>query len=161
MIFIVLFVIASAVCWYIGFYCTKEERAARKYYFAHSSYEKGLDEDKYRKGRMASSDRNDGWKAGCIAFLVAATVISFVALCINISAIGDNEEYKQTYNVLQYQLENGFYENVIENGKNDFYTQVLNYNKHVAKGMKMQNNQFVGIFYPKRAYSGLELIELP
>lgn len=164
MIFIVLLVIASAVCWYIGFYSTRGDEEAKKYYLYHVFNEAELDREKYEKGREAYSHSpfdNDCAKALCIVFLVFAIIISIVALCINISAIGDNEEYKQTYTVLQYQLENGFYENIIENGKNDFYTQVLDYNKHVARGMKMQNNQFVGIFYPKKAYSGLELIELP
>ena len=97
---------------------------------------------------------------GIILFSVAIFILEAVVLCMNhFSAPGLAEQYSQRYEFLTYQMENNLYENENEIGKKQLYSEIQSYNEDIASGKRMQNDVWVGVFYPP-IYDELELIEL-
>lgn len=95
-----------------------------------------------------------------IVFSVAIFILEAVVLCMNhFSAPGLAEQYSQRYEFLTYQLENNLYDNDNEVGKKQLYDEIRQWNEDVAYGKKMQDNIWVGVFYP-HIYDEFELIEL-
>lgn len=84
-----------------------------------------------------------------IVFSVVIFILEAVALCMNhFSAPGLAEQYSQRYEFLTYQMENNLYENENEIGKKQLYSEIQSYNEDVASGKRMQNDVWVGVFYP-------------
>lgn len=114
-------------------------------------------------GIIYNFQENDVVNIICFIIIVISVVIFIldaVALCINhFSAPWLAEQYSQHYEFLTYQLENNLYENENEIGKKQLYSEIQSYNEDVASGKRMQNDVWVGVFYPP-IYDELELIEL-
>ncbi len=68
-------------------------------------------------------------------------------------------KYQQEHDILQYQVDNDFYTNIIDNNKQDLYRQVLSYNKMVAAGREYNDNIWIGALYSD-IYKDLEFVEL-
>lgn len=95
-----------------------------------------------------------------VIFLGAALFAEVSISCLNnLSAPGLAVQYEQRYESLTYQLENNLYSNENEIGKKQLYSEIQAYNEEVASGKKMQDDIWVGIFYP-HIYDEFELIEL-
>lgn len=103
-----------------------------------------------------------------VGTLSLCTIVIFVAVlvvevCIIFSAIfpapGLEVQCIQRYESLTYQLENNLYDNDNEVGKKQLYDEIRQWNEDVAYGKKMQDNIWVGVFYP-HIYDEFELIEL-
>ena len=103
------------------------------------------------------------WLVGCGRFL---TAIGFIAAVIaGITIIDSNAaldakiaEKQQVYNSLVYQLENDIYENDNDLGKKNLYDQIQNYNSNLAYYKGVQDDFWLGIFYPD-IYDQFEFIE--
>lgn len=97
---------------------------------------------------------------GVIVVFVAVLVLEVCLICSAIfPAPGLKVQFSQRYESLTYQLENNLYDNDNEVGKKQLYDEIRQWNEDVAYGKKMQDDIWVGIFYP-HIYDEFELIEL-
>lgn len=92
-------------------------------------------------------------------FGVVLAVVVILAMVANISTDGFIESSKQRYNSLVYQLENNLYDNDNDLGKKELYNQIQDWNEDLAKGKALQNNFWLGAFYPD-VYDQFNFIEL-
>lgn len=69
------------------------------------------------------------------------------------------EANKQRYESLVYQAENNLYENDNDLGKKDLADQIQNWNEDLASGKALQNDLWVGIFFPD-IYDEFEFIPM-
>ena len=93
--------------------------------------------------------------------MIGAIVISGMILSttyINVEA--EIAECQQEYKSLTYQLENNVYDNDNDIGKKELYEKVQEWNEDLAVAKALQDNFWVGIFYPD-VYDQLEFIEYP
>lgn len=95
-----------------------------------------------------------------VCFLLIAAVMLFCMIEENVGAQGSLAQYQQQREILQYQVDNGFYTNFIDNGKESLYDKVTSYNKSVVTGQALNNSIWVGAFYGDY-YDELELVRLP
>ena len=97
---------------------------------------------------------------GVIVVFVAVLVLEVCLICSAIfPAPGLEVQFSQRYESLTYQLKNNLYDNDNEVGKKQLYDEIRQWNEDVAYGKKMQDNIWVGVFYP-HIYDEFELIEL-
>jgi hypothetical protein len=92
-------------------------------------------------------------------FLGLAVAIS--AVCIiadHASADGYVASYTQRYESLVYQYENDLYDNDNDLGKKELMNQIQEWNETMAKKKELQDNFWVGIYYPN-IYDQFEIIE--
>ena len=96
-----------------------------------------------------------------LSVLFIAIDVAFFADIIykNMLIKGDVEAYKQRYASLVYQLENNLYDNNNDLGKKELYNQIQRWNEDLAKYKTLQNDFWVGAFYPN-IYDQFEFIEL-
>lgn len=104
------------------------------------------------------------WLVGCGWFLAAiGAIAAFIAgiIIIDSNAALDAKiaEKQQVHNSLVYQLENDIYENDNDLGKKNLYDQIQYYNSDLAYYKGVQDDFWLGIFYPD-IYDQLEFIEL-
>ena len=100
---------------------------------------------------------------GIAIIVVAAFAIIFSGIFM-LDSYGDveakialnNEKYKS----LTYQLENNLYDNDNDLGKKELYNEVREWNEDLAYYQNMQNNFWLGIFYPD-VFDQFEFIEYP
>ncbi len=93
--------------------------------------------------------------------------IGIIALIImaahGIKANTDTDAYvasmQQRYEALTYQLDNDVYDNLNDIGKRELYEQVRAWNEDLARRKKLQNSDWVGMFYAN-VYDQFELIPL-
>lgn len=93
-----------------------------------------------------------------ICFTSILVDLAVVAMLVNIlinnfGAAGMIAVNEQRYQILTYQLENHI-------GKKELYNQIQDWNEDLAKGKAMQNDIWIGAFYPN-IYDQFEFIELP
>lgn len=93
-----------------------------------------------------------------IASWIAFIIISIVAIISNTGIDGQIASNEQRYESLVYQFENDIYDNDNDLGKKELYNQIQDWNEDVAKGQALQNDPWVGIFYPD-IYDQFEVIE--
>lgn len=96
-----------------------------------------------------------------IPFVVSAAFMLLFGIIIACNYIGTSgyiASTKQTYNSLTYQLENDIYDNDNDIGKKELYDDVQRYNETIAKRKALQNDFWLGVFYPD-IYDQFELIE--
>lgn len=91
---------------------------------------------------------------------IVAAIMIIIAIIVNTGTEGKLESDKQLYNALVYQLENNLYENDNDIGKKELYSEVVSWNRYVAKGNKLQHDMWIGIFTPN-IFDDLQLIEFP
>lgn len=92
-------------------------------------------------------------------FGIVLAVVVMLAVVVNISTDGFIESSKQRYNSLVYQLKNNLYDNDNDLGKKELYNQIQDWNEDLAKGKALQNDFWLGAFYPD-IYDQFEFIEL-
>lgn len=98
------------------------------------------------------------------AFVGALLIIIDIFCAINVAyqnvhAKGFVEACKQRYNSLVYQLENNLYDNDNDLGKKELYNQIQYWNEDLAKGKALQNDFWLGAFYPD-VYDQFDFIDL-
>ena len=86
-------------------------------------------------------------------------IMSIFVIIANVGVEGKIASNEQRYESLVYQLENEIYENDNDLGKYDLYNQIREWNEDLAKGKAMQNDFWLGIFYPD-IFDEFEFIEL-
>lgn len=92
-------------------------------------------------------------------FGIVLAVVVILAVVANISTDGFVESSKQRYNSLVYQLENNLYDNDNDLGKKELYNQIQDWNEDLAKGKALQNDFWLGAFYPD-VYDQFDFIDL-
>lgn len=92
-------------------------------------------------------------------FGIVLAVVVILAVVANISTDGFIESSKQRYNSLVYQLENNLYDNDNDLGKKELYNQIQDWNEDLAKGKALQNDFWLGAFYPD-VYDQFDFIDL-
>lgn len=103
----------------------------------------------------------------CI-FWGTALAISIICLVISIVFFGINyigaASYKasllEEQRILTYQIENKFYENDIEYGKNELFRDIIEFNAHIRSRRELTKDFWVGIYEPN-IYDDIPLVELP
>lgn len=104
------------------------------------------------------------WLSNCGWFLVvigtlAAFIAGIVIVDSNTALDAKIAEKEQIRSSLVYQLENDIYENDNDLGKKNLYDQIQDYNSNLAYYKGVQNDFWLGIFYPD-IYDQFEFIEL-
>lgn len=106
----------------------------------------------------------EDWIFGvCLGVLIVSAIIALImsifVIDANVGIDGKIASNEQRYEALVYQVENEIYENDNDVGKYELYNQVREWNEDLAKGKAMQNNFWIGIFYPD-IFDKFEFIEL-
>jgi hypothetical protein len=89
---------------------------------------------------------------------IGIAIVMAFAICIsNFGADAKAAKYKERYSSLVYQYENEIYcdDNVVY----DLLTDIREYNEDIAYYQEIQDNTWLGIFYPD-IYDQFKLIEL-
>ena len=99
--------------------------------------------------------------APAILIISAALLLIFgsIAIIDNLSIPADYASMQEDYKVLTYQLENHFYDNLLDISKKELIDEVKKYNQEVIRGRILKGNPWIGVFYPLD-YDSLELINL-
>lgn len=92
--------------------------------------------------------------------LIACIGFSLTLGLMNIDASSRQKALIEEAKVLQYQVNNEFYTNVIDNGKPDLYDKILTFNKDIAYYKDFQYNFWFGIYVPD-IYNEVPLVVLP
>ena len=95
-------------------------------------------------------------------------ILSAIAILTGLGVIAGNRigaeakamELKERYNSLVYQLENELYDNDNDLGKKELYDEIREWNEDLAYHKNVQNDSWIGIFYPK-IFDQLEFIVYP
>lgn len=99
-----------------------------------------------------------GWFLAAIG-AIAAFIAGIIIIDSNAALDAKIAEKQQVHNSLVYQLENNIYENDNDLGKKSLYDQIQYYNSDLAYYRGVQDDFWLGIFYPD-IYDQLEFIEL-
>lgn len=91
--------------------------------------------------------------------VIIVLIMSVFVIDANVGIEGKIASNEQRYEALVYQVENEIYENDNDVGKYELYNQVREWNEDLAKGKAMQNDFWLGIFYPD-IFDKFEFIEL-
>lgn len=99
-----------------------------------------------------------GWFVAVVAtFAIVISVTGMICSYVNIEAkIAENNK---KYESLVYQLENNLYDNDNDLGKKELYNEIREWNEDLAYYQNIQDNFWVGIFYPD-VFDQFEFIEL-
>ena len=79
---------------------------------------------------------------------IAFVVMLIVVIVNNVGVEASIEANKQRYESLIYQAENNLYENDNDLGKKELANQIQEWNEDLASGKALQDDFWVGIFYP-------------
>lgn len=93
----------------------------------------------------------------CACFALVIEIVVLGVQYIDIS--GQIAACEQKYESLVFQLENNLYDNDNDFGKKELYNQIQNWNEDLARGKAMQDDIWVGAFWPN-IYDDFEFIEL-
>ena len=99
---------------------------------------------------------------GMLTISIACLVLVFeivTMLVANMGVSGKIASYEQRYGSLVFQLENNLYDNDNDLGKKELYNQIQSWNENLASGKAMQDNIWLGVFWPD-IYDDFEFIEL-
>lgn len=91
---------------------------------------------------------------------IAVVIMVLFAIAVNVSVDGEIAAKQQIHDSLVYQLEHNLYDNDNDIGKQELYEKITDWNADLARGKTLQDNFWIGIFYPN-IYDRLEFIELP
>lgn len=93
-------------------------------------------------------------------FLIVIDICFIInAVYLNLTVKGFVEVCKQRHYSLVYQLENNLYDNDNDLGKKELYNQIQEWNEDLAKGKALQNDFWLGAFYPD-VYDQFDFIDL-
>lgn len=110
--------------------------------------------------RSTDSDAQDIF--ACLFGLLALVMVVMVLFLVipHIGLDGEIAKMNQEYESLVYQIENDVYDNDNDIGLRQLYTRVETWNKDLAYHKEVQDDFWIGIFYPN-IYDQFKLIELP
>lgn len=97
------------------------------------------------------SDNDSIWLCsfiGAILFGVIDILMIICAIDVNIRKEAAVAYWQQRYDAIVYQLENNLYDNDNDVGKKELYDQIQEWNEELAANKVMQDNIWVGMFYP-------------
>ena len=97
------------------------------------------------------SDNDSIWLCsfiGAILFGVIDILMIICAIDVNIRKEAAVAYWQQRYDAIVYQLENNLYDNDNDVGKKELYNQIQEWNEELAANKVMQDNIWVGMFYP-------------
>lgn len=105
-----------------------------------------------------------GWLAASSLVLdifvwIAVVIMVLFAIAVNVGVDGEIAAKQQIHDSLVYQLEHNLYDNDNDIGKQELYEKITDWNADLARGKTLQDNFWIGIFYPN-IYDRLEFIEL-
>ena len=95
---------------------------------------------------------------GVIVFAIAI----FMGTCAfieNTTKDATIAEYQIKRESLVFQLENNYYDNVVENGRENLMKEISEFNATVVKGRINGKNVWIGVFWPED-WDAIELIDL-
>lgn len=96
---------------------------------------------------------------GAILFGVVDILMIICAIDVNIRKEAAVAYWQQRYDAIVYQLENNLYDNDNDVGKKELYNQIQEWNEELAANKVMQDNIWVGMFYPD-VFDDFEFIPL-
>lgn len=99
-----------------------------------------------------------GWFVVIIA-TIAIVISGIVMICSYVDADAKIAENNKRYESLVYQLENNLYDNDNDLGKKELYNEIREWNEDLAYYQNIQDNFWIGIFYPN-VFNQFEFIEL-
>jgi hypothetical protein len=79
---------------------------------------------------------------------IAVIISAILMICSFVDADAKVAEYHERYNSLVYQLENNLYDNDNDLGKKELYDEIREWNEDLAYYQTIQDNFWIGIFYP-------------
>lgn len=89
------------------------------------------------------------------------TAIMFCGIIVNqVSASGNKAKLEQTYNALIYKSQTESIRDEFGIVNKEYIDEVQMWNENVAQLKEWSNDFWVGIFYPKKIYEDLEIIDL-
>lgn len=88
-----------------------------------------------------------------ILALIAAIIMGSVAFIDNTTKEATIARYQMKRDSLVFQLENNYYDNVVENGRENLMKEVYEFNATVMKGRINGENVWVGVFWPENWYA--------
>lgn len=104
--------------------------------------------------------RYEGGKLATITVGACAVVISIFIMCVNYIGVDAYIDRMNTrYDMLTYQYENNIYDNDNDLGKRELIVDIQDWNEDLASRQQLQDNFWVGIYYPD-IYDQFEPIEL-
>lgn len=124
--------------------------------------------DKYEKGKSKFNDFvywNDEpiiWTSGVFAVIIGIFAIIMFICVVNaqISADGCKAKYEQTYSALIYKSQTESIRDEFGIVNKEYIDEVQEWNEGLSKYKACSDNFWIGIFYPKKVYQDLELIDL-
>lgn len=96
---------------------------------------------------------------GAVLLGVADILMIICAIDVNIRKEATVAYWQQRYDAIVYQLENNLYDNDNDVGKKELYNQIQEWNEELAANKVMQDNIWVGMFYPD-VFDDFEFIPL-
>ena len=90
----------------------------------------------------------------CVCSILIAGLMLFFIILSNTGSEGEKARLQQTYEFLVYQLNDDSYDN-----DKELFAEIQNYNESIAYYKEVQDDFWIGIFYPN-IYDEFELIEL-
>ena len=124
--------------------------------------------DKYEKGKSKFDDfvywydEPINYTFGAVAVIsgtLAIIMLTFVVI-VQISADGCKAKYEQTYSALIYKSQTESIRDEFGIVNKEYIDEVQAWNEELSKGKTYSNDFWIGIFYPKKVYQDLELIDL-
>ena len=124
--------------------------------------------DKYEKGKSKFNDFvywHDEpiiWTCGVFAVISGIVAIIMFICVVNaqISADGCKAKYEQTYSALIYKSQAESIRDEFGIVNKEYIDEVQAWNEWISKCKTYSNDFWIGIFYPKKVYQDLELIDL-
>ena len=109
--------------------------------------------------------RNDEpiyWVSGATAVISGIVIICMLIgiIASNISADGLRASNEQRYNALVYKSQTEAIRDEFGIVNKEYIDEVQAWNEDLTKYQSYSHNFWIGIFYPKRAYDGFEIIDL-
>ena len=144
-IFVLLFVVSIVALLATGKICDKYEKGKSKFDDFVYLYDEPIN---YTFGAFA-----------VISSILAIIMFTFVVI-VQISADGCKAKYEQTYSALIYKSQTESIRDEFGIVNKEYIDEVQVWNEELSQGKIYSNDFWIGIFYPKKVYQDLELIDL-
>lgn len=102
-----------------------------------------------------------------ITGLIVAVLSGLIAFCllfaiatVQITADGDKAVMEQRYKALVYKSQTESIRDEFGIVNKEYIDEIQEWNENLAKYQSFSHNIWISIFYPKRKYDGLEVIDL-